>query len=103
MELKDIDGTTKGRAALVSMDLENPGGDLGGPLWQDFEEGDENLDQLDPIARCWSFWEATKDDFPTHTASVIANNRAKYLDYAQMMKQLGVDPTPEKYLDLGLL
>ena len=95
MELKDIDGTIAGRAALVSMDLENPGV----PMYQDFIEGD---DTRDPIDRCWTLWESVKDDFPKHTASVIANSRAKYLDYAAQMQRLGVSPTPEKYLNLGL-
>lgn len=97
-KLADIDGTTPGRAALVSIDLNNPGGDMGGPMYADFEEGNDGV--TDPIQRCWNFWEATKDDFPTHTAAVISNPRAKYLAYEREMNRLGIGVvSPQEYLE----
>lgn len=95
--LEDIDGTIPGRAALVSLDLDNPGGDRGGPMYADFEE-----DHCcpDPIQRCWSFWEVTQEDFPTHRAAVIANERARYLVYVREMTRLGIGVlSPQEYLD----
>ena len=92
LKLEDYDGTIKGRAALISMDLENPGH----PMYEDFVEED---DTRDPIDRCWRLWESIHEDFPGHEPAVIANPRAEYLRYVREMNMLGIGVlTPLEYL-----
>lgn len=97
--LNQVDGSIKGLAAIVSLNLTHPGG-MGGPMYQVFEE---DHCCADPISRCWSFWEVTEEDFPGHLASVIANPRAKYLRSVETIRALFGDEaatrhTPEAYL-----
>ncbi|MEW9530672.1 hypothetical protein [Microbispora sp. NPDC049125] len=95
--LEDVDGTVPGRAALVSMDLANPGGRNGGPMYHDFVEG-EGSDH-DPILRAQALQESIEDDWPNHTYAVLYNARAQYLATARQMREIGFENyTPQEYL-----
>lgn len=99
VKLEDVDGTVKGRAALVMIDLEDPWGAKAAPslMRSDFEEGEDG--GYGPVAACWALWEGTKADWPHHTAAVVANERAQYLDWVSKMEEIGITGnTPEQYV-----
>lgn len=82
--------TRIGRAVLVSVNVNEP--HEGGAMWEGpFEERESDQHHAHPIARAWALWESLKDDWPMHTASVIANERAKNLAAAHRMEAMGFD------------
>jgi hypothetical protein len=98
--LADVDGRTPGRAALLQIDLENPGTETGGPMWSDFTEGEHGC--TSPYDSCEVLWASVKDDWPTHTHAIVGNDRAKYLVWARRMKAIGIaNHSPQDYLDLS--
>ena len=79
-----------GRAVLVTIDIDNPA--AAGAMWEGpFEERDTDAHHEHPIARAYALWESIKDDWPTHSATVISNPRAGRLQAAYRMEQLGFD------------
>lgn len=85
-----LSGTRIGRAVLVSVNVDDPHD--GGAMWEGpFEERESDTREAHPIARALALWESIKDDFPTHTATVIANDRAKNLAAAHRMARMGFD------------
>lgn len=97
--LEDIDGSQgPGRAALVMIDLDDPYGEHGhrSLMRADVEEepGRDN-----PIRHCWALWEGTKADWPGHSAVVVGNPRAEYLDWKHKMDAMGLESTPAFYLE----
>jgi len=100
LTLKDVDGTIPGKAALVIIDLNDPWGDKPGSLMRN--DVDEET-QPNPVVTCWRLWEATKSDWPGHTATVVANPRAEYLRWKNgMREELGIteNTDPQDYIDI---
>lgn len=101
IKLEDVDGTVPARAALVMVNLEDPWGqrDLPNLMRSDFTEAAPD-NTANPIRACWGLWEGTKADWPGYTATVVSNERAKYLDWVPKMEALGITGnTPEQYIE----
>lgn len=101
IKLEDIDGTVLGRAALVTINLNDPWSDgkLPSLTRTDFSELDGGVHG--PMQACRTFWESVKTDWPDHQMAVVGNDRAKYLDWVDLMTALDNSPeglTPEAYL-----
>lgn len=77
------DTDSAGIAALVGLDLDNPG--AMGPMYERFQEGRS----LDPIASCHALLASIEGDWPTHTFTVIANDRARHLHEVAVVRSLG--------------
>lgn len=83
--LASAEGT--GRAALLGLDLDEPDGVA---MHQAFSERGSCTD---PIAACHALRESIEGDFPTHTFTVVANDRARYLAWhARMCELAGPGP-----------
>lgn len=98
IDVKDVDGTVPGKAALVMINLDDPWNEKADPslVRSDFDEEYAP----DPIRACWELWASIKGDWPGHTAAVIANDRAKYLDWDRKMRAIGfTDNDPAKYVE----
>lgn len=93
-KLKDVDGTIPGRAALILIDLENPD-TRRGFMQSLFVEGEGNC--TDPVLSCNALWESTKGDWPRHRMAIVADERAKYIEWNRLM---GYDYGPRKYLEI---
>lgn len=93
----EIDGTVKGRAVLLIVNIDDPNGRQG--VMHDFlVEGEHGC--TDPHLSADRLWEATKDDWPNHTHTILLNERARYLMAARRMKRLiDVDCTVDQYLE----
>lgn len=73
-----------GRAALLGLDLDDPDS---GAMHEQFSERGSCTN---PIASCHALRDSIEGDFPTHTFTVIANERARYLAWeARMVGLLG--------------
>lgn len=68
-----------GRAVLLGVDLDD---EDGGVMHEGFSERGSCSD---PIASCHALRESIEDDFPTHTFTVVANERARYLTWRVRM------------------
>lgn len=76
-----------GRAALIALDLDRP--DIDGPLHQVFLESPACPS---PIAACHALRGSIEADFPGRTWGVLANERARFLEWrARMAALLGPD------------
>lgn len=99
-ELKDVDGTTMGRASLIAINLEDAYNDSGNALMRnDFDEGDD----ADPMQACERLRESIEGDWPEHIFTIVGNERANYLRWARLMKECGIESeelTPQEYLEL---
>jgi hypothetical protein len=73
--LRDVDGTVKGAAMLVTTDL-SAGWDAQ-PMHTTFVEGEHGC--VDPRRSCIDLWESIKNDWPGHSYGVVMNERARYL------------------------
>lgn len=88
-----------GVAALMSIDLDHP--EVDGAMFTVFreDEGAEN-----PIGSCQGLQRSLRADFPTHTFTVAANTRAKYLMWQRHCAGLGMPAdtlTPADFAELG--
>lgn len=102
--LADVDGTTTGKAALVMINLDDEYGETGHQSLMRADFDDLFLDgKPGPIKQCWALWEATKEDWPHHHATVVANHRAEYLEWIDRQRALlgeDTDVSPEFYVSL---
>jgi hypothetical protein len=102
--LEDVDGTVKGKAALLNINLEfmfdgrDDQGIPSGPAYAGFVEGDYNCEN--PWHDCKALYDSIADDFPGHTFAIVVNSRADYLAGVKMlMDDFGFGQSPQEYLD----
>lgn len=94
--LADVDGTIPGRAALVSLKLDQ---DDTNSFFDVHIEGQDGC--TDPFASCDQVRRAIGDDFPEHVHTTVGNDRAHYLVWQRRMDDhIGGDNSPAKYVDV---
>lgn len=98
-KLSDVDGTTPGRAALVLINLEDPGAPAGF-MHSVYVEGEYNC--TNPWRDCEGLLASTGGDWPNHHTTIIGNARAMYLKWVRDMVELlgSGDYSPAEYLDV---
>ena len=100
--LKEIDGSIKGYAALVSIDMTepfDPADPANSLMYSDFTEG-ESETGYDPYTLAVGLRESLWSNWPGRDWNIFANPRAKYLRWKYDMDALGlgVEHTPKDYL-----
>jgi hypothetical protein len=97
VSLRDVDGTVPGRAALVSINLDDP--DTTGTRYAYFVEGEFGC--TNPIGDCHGLWESIKGDWPDDTHGIIPNERACYLNWRARCEAMGMENIePQDYLEM---
>lgn len=94
IDVADAAAEGTGIAVLIGVEL---GADNTAPMYQTLRE---TAARPSPIAACHALQESIEADFPHHTFAVVANIRAKYLQWTHVMRHLGIasDLTPAAYV-----